>query len=213
MQDVVQRRLLDGNSDHLIVVADGMGGHVRGEFASRLTSDALATHWRARRDEFEPIEATRAANRSVYDAMQENHELLGMGATVVGMHIRQDSLVWFNVGDSRLYLFRTGGLKQLSVDHVPRGATAPVRRNHNITQSIGGAYRPLEVWPAMGTLELRAQDLLLCCTDGLTDCVTDTQIASACAQEISVDELVSQLVVATEAGGAADNFSVVALRR
>lgn len=211
-QEEVGRDFLDSRSDHLIVLADGMGGHVRGEFASQLTLTVLAAQWRRQGEAFEPLEATRAANGAVYDAMRENPELLGMGTTVVGLHIRQNTATWFNVGDSRLYLYRAGVLQQISVDHVPRGITAGGGRTHSITQSIGGSYRPLEIWPAMGTLELHRNDLLLACTDGLTDCVTDSQIAAACTELTPIENLVSQLVGTAEARGAPDNLSIVALR-
>src|SRR3954467_13813922 len=81
------RRELTGAEDHLIIVADGMGGHVKGELASQLTVQTISDFWKNSRPNFEPVEAARTANQAVYDAMRTNPSLRGMGATVVGAHI------------------------------------------------------------------------------------------------------------------------------
>jgi protein phosphatase len=209
----ILRRELIGTEDHLIVVADGMGGHVRGEVASQVTVQTISDLWMSRRPHFEPIEATRAANRVVYDAMGKNPALRGMGATVVGAHISATTIAWFNLGDSRGYVFRDNVLTQFTTDHVPRGSTGAGRsRSHSITQSIGGGYSLMDVWPAAGLLDARKGDLFLFCTDGLTDAAPDELINQLLAHSKSSLEAVKALVRVAEENGAPDNISLVLLQ-
>ncbi|WP_081421816.1 PP2C family protein-serine/threonine phosphatase [Tardiphaga robiniae] len=209
----IQQRRLTEAEDHLIVVADGMGGHVRGELASQVTVQVIGNLWRSRRPHFEPIEATRAANRAIYDAMGNNPTLRGMGATVVGAHINSTRVTWFNLGDSRGYVFRGNGLTQFTTDHVPRGVTGTSRsRSHSITQSVGGGYNLIDVWPAAGVLDARRGDLFLFCTDGLTDAVPDEMINQLLACSKSLLDAAKALVRATEENGAPDNISLVLLQ-
>jgi serine/threonine protein phosphatase PrpC len=204
---------LKAAEDHLIVLADGMGGHVRGELASEVTIQTISDLWRSRRSDFEPIEATRAANRAVYHAMGDNPALRGMGATVVGAHISATRIAWFNLGDSRGYVFRNSKLAQFTTDHVPRGMTGAGRnRSHSITQSIGGGYRLVDVWPAVGVLDVREGDLFLFCTDGLTDAVSDDFINQLLVRSKSLPEAAKEIIRVAEANGAPDNISLVLLQ-
>ena len=208
------RRDLDGAGDHLIIVADGMGGHVKGELASQLTVQTISDFWKNSRPHFEPVEAIRTANRVVYDAMGINPSLRGMGATVVGAHINANRIAWFNLGDSRGYVFRDNKLVQFTTDHVPRGATGVgKRRSHSITQSIGGGYSPIDVWPAIGVLEAREDDRFLFCTDGLTDAVPDALIHKTLAHSESLLDAASEMLRAAQTNGAPDNISLVLLKR
>lgn len=198
------------SEDHLVVVADGMGGHVKGELASKITVEAIASLWRRQRLRFESIEAIRSANRQTYDAMTANPNMRGMGATVVGAHVRRTALAWFNLGDSRGYVFRDKTLEQFTVDHVPRGATGAGRaRTHSITQSVGGGRNLIEVWPAVGLVDIRENDLFLFCTDGLTDVVSDHLICSLIGQSTSLLHAAEALVGCAQENGAPDNISVV----
>jgi protein phosphatase len=205
--------LLANNQDHLIVLADGMGGHARGEIASEIATKAIGGSWQSRRESFEPIEASRLANRAVYDAMQRDTDLRGMGTTVVGVHVGSSGVAWFNLGDSRGYLFRNRKLVQFTIDHVPRGATsAGRRRTHGITQSIGGGVAPIDVWPAVGRFLPQGDDLILLCTDGLTDVVMDGSIDKTLKEANTIIEAVKQLLQQAENAGAPDNISLALLR-
>src|SRR5665213_2068874 len=149
-------RKFDPGVDHLVLVADGMGGYARGELASQITVEAIGDLWRSCRPDFEPIEASRVANRAVYEAMAGSPALKGMGATVVGAHVCSTKLTWFNLGDSRGYVFRDSTLRQFTIDHVPRGSTGKGRgRSHSITQSVGGGQNLIDVWPAAGLIDAR----------------------------------------------------------
>ena len=91
-------------------------------------------------------------------------------------------------------------------------AAADRRRNHSITQSIGGAYSLMEVWPAAGLFDGRKGDLFLFCTDGLTDAVPDELINRVLAHSKSSLEAVKTLVQVAEENGAPDNISLVLLQ-
>ncbi len=209
----ILHRELRGADDHLIVVADGMGGHVRGELASQVTVQTISDLWRRCRPHFEPIEATRAANRAVYHAMGNDPALRGMGATVVGAHINATKISWFNLGDSRGYVYRDNKLTQFTTDHVPRGTNSAAKnRNHTITQSIGGGYRLMDVWPAAGLLDVHKGDLFLFCTDGLTDAIPDELINQLLTHSKSLFDAVKEMLHVAEANGSPDNISLVLLQ-
>jgi PPM family protein phosphatase len=212
-QESVVRFPLNEDVDHLIVVADGMGGHARGELASQIAVRSIGEVWINRRPNFEPVEAARVANRAVYEAMADDPALRGMGATVVAVHVRAAKVMWFNVGDSRGYLLRDGELKQFTVDHVPMGGTGAGKgRSHSITQSIGGGYSQMEIWPAAGLLEVRKSDVFLLCTDGLTDPVSDDLIKRLLLQSRTMTEAAASLIEAAEMNGSPDNVSLVLVR-
>ena len=210
----LQEFRLSGDTDHLLLVADGMGGHAKGEVASRLALASLNASWRERRQDFDAAQAIRSANEHIYAEMARDRTRRGMGATLAGLHLWSAQGVWFNVGDSRIYHWRAGDLRQLSVDHVPRADTFAGRaRSHRITQAIGGSHAPVEVWPALGAIEFQPRDRILLCTDGLTDVLTDHQIATINAQCATVSETAIRLKAAVIDAGAPDNVTCVLLKR
>jgi protein phosphatase len=132
-----------------------------------------------------------------------------MGTTLVGVAMLGARLHWFNVGDSRIYLWR-GHLQQLSVDHVPKNGGASARkRTHAITQSIGGSPIVADIWPASGFEDIRPGDILLLCTDGISDMVSDLQLEIIAASGSVAEVMLGKIVDAVKSGGAVDNFSLV----
>jgi PPM family protein phosphatase len=196
---------LDGN---LLIVADGMGGHAKGEVASTLTIQGLNRLASSMIDVNSCIDAVRKVNRDLYDAMSRDEALRGMGTTVAGVVLQQTSALWFNVGDSRAYLYR-GQLKQLTKDHVPQGDTAPTSRSHAITQSLGGHHTLIEVWPAAGQVSITPGDKILLCSDGLTDLLSDEEIERHMHEGDTAKRVASELVNAVLARGAPDNVTVI----
>ncbi|MCO5966328.1 PP2C family protein-serine/threonine phosphatase [Sinorhizobium meliloti] len=190
------------------LVADGMGGHARGEIASDTSLRELENRTE-RLFENDIIPAIRAANRAVYDLAASNPVYRGMGSTLVGVVINEKKCTWFNVGDSRAYLCRSGKLLQLSKDHVPpmvRGMS----RSHAISQSLGGAAYYTEIFPSTGSFNITPGDRILLCSDGLTDVLSDQQIEGV----VSLEEpgpCVTKLAELVVAGGAPDNATLVLL--
>lgn len=195
--------------DHLLSVADGLGGHAAGELASALAVRHLAVSWRRDRRALVLPNALRAANRAVYDCMTGRPEHRGMGSTLAGVHLIGQTAHWFSIGDSRVYLFRAATLRQLSPDHVT--GEGDIYPPGLLTQCLGGAPTFVEIEPAFGSERLVEQDTILVCTDGVSGVLTDGQIALACAAS-SVAQMSVELRSAVRACGAPDNFAYIALR-
>lgn len=190
----------------LVLVADGLGGHVGGREASRRAADAMVRLIPGDRDT-EPAEVgavLRAANREVFDAAAANPALRGMGTTVAGLVVTSGRTIWFNVGDSRVYSVRREYLRQLSVDDVPAGQG---EGGHGITQALGGADAYLEISPHVGSEPTGPRRRYLICSDGLTDVVPLEAIERA----LKDDDLglASRLLDSALAAGAPDNVSIV----
>ena len=190
----------------LVLVADGMGGHVGGREASRRAADAMVRLIPGYRGP-EPAEvrdALRAANRELFDAAAANPALRGMGTTVAGLVVTSDRTLWFNVGDSRVYSVRREYLRQLSVDDVPAGQG---EGGYGITQALGGADAYLEINPHVGTEATGPRRRYLICSDGLTDVVP----LETMERDLQDDDrgLAGKLLACALAAGAPDNVSIV----
>jgi serine/threonine protein phosphatase PrpC len=186
----------------LCAVADGMGGHAAGEVASRYTVKRLASEIFAG-DAMPSLEAALAAiNSELYAATAADIAYRGMGTTVVGVLISASQIVWFNVGDSRLYRCRAAAVEQMSVDDVPPGARSGV-----ITQSLGGGLAFARVEPHLGAAALESPSRWLLCSDGLTDMLSDADIAECLA--LDDEAAAGKLFERAMAAGGEDNFSII----
>ena len=199
-----RRSVHDFAGTRLVLVADGMGGHPAGGQASRRAALAMQ---RLTLDEEAPAEiadALRAANRELYATAAEEPALTGMGTTIAGILALADRIVWFNVGDSRVYSVRQEFLRQLSVDDVP-GCSGPGRGR--ITQALGGANTFLDIRPHVGSQPIRAGRRYLLCSDGLTDAVPIETMERALTHNDRA--LARDLLDRALAAGARDNVSIV----
>ena len=183
------------------VIADGMGGHNAGEVASRYVVRRLAGEPEELIDMRRAAQTLRAIDSELYRAMAADPDLRGMGTTVVGL-VLAPRLVWFNVGDSRLYRCEAGGLVQMSIDDVPPGP-----RSGLLTQTLGGSFVQSEISPHAGEEPLNAADRFLLCSDGLTDMLASAEI-EACMKHADFDAASMLFERAMRAGGA-DNVSIV----
>jgi serine/threonine protein phosphatase PrpC len=186
----------------LCAVADGMGGHAAGEIASRYAIKRLAA------EPFADSEATAVAgvlaaiNAELYQTMAADRSLRGMGTTVAGLLLSAARVLWFNVGDSRVYRYRDGSLQQVSTDHVPPGARSSI-----ITQSLGGALAFTAIEPDIGADDLVVPSRWLVCSDGLTDMVGDADI-TRCLEDHD-EEAARKLFEAAMVAGGVDNISLI----
>lgn len=198
----------------LLIVADGMGGHRNGALASRTALSAILQMSPSGTELWRWENAMHFANDAIYDAMDRTPSSRGMGTTIAGVAVGEDEIVYFNVGDSRVYRHSRGELIRLSRDDVPLG-TGPrtSRLSHQITQSLGGRTAKTTIRPHVGTTStLDADDALLICSDGLTDMVPEQLVSSTIAEEQDLERCVRRLLrLALDAGGR-DNISIIVAR-
>ncbi|MFF4603686.1 PP2C family protein-serine/threonine phosphatase [Streptomyces sp. NPDC001339] len=156
----------------VVAVADGIGGQPGGEVASALTVRQLASCGPTLDSEQAVRDALDLCNHTLYAAADKDPELLTMGTTVAGAVVLADSLLVFNVGDSRVLDATQDGLRQVSVDDSP--PLPPGRRTTSlVTQALGGAPQFSAITPHVTTASLTTGDRYLICTDGLTDPVPE----------------------------------------
>ena len=213
-------RVYDHNEDALalapergaFVIADGMGGHASGEVASRIAADAAL----AAIGNGGLSDALLAAHRAVTRAAAADASRAGMGSTIVAAEIADGHarIAW--VGDSRGYLLRRGRLTRLTRDHSQMNLlldraevdAADVSRHpqrHVIMQTLGhGEPQPAEV-----EARLRAGDRILLCSDGLTDELSDDDIAAILREKLPLRAAVARLIERALAKGGRDNVSIV----
>jgi PPM family protein phosphatase len=203
----------ESNGPAVLMVADGMGGHVAGEVASRLAINAAASV------ELEPDDRVAAANRAIREEVARQPELEGMGTTLTLVELAPEGIARFgHVGDSRAYLFRNGELRQLTEDHtvaaeyVALGQISAAEANdhpqsHMLTRCLG-LTRFVNVDRI--DLDLKVGDRLLLCSDGLNSMVPPDDIAKSLANG-SADEAAWNLVETANKAGGHDNISVIVI--
>jgi protein phosphatase len=219
-EDAVYCELVDSSfvseAGWLCAVADGMGGSAVGEVASRLALDTLAsTYYASLGGPDDLVGAVERANAVVYETAQQNPRYGGMGTTMTAALVRAGRLTVAHVGDSRAYLLRQGTIRQLTRDHtwvaelVRAGALDPNHRKNLpissvLTRALGRASS-IEV--DIVEEELRADDGIVLCSDGLTNQVDDWEIARAAAAE-GPHEAARSLVRLARARGGGDDITV-----
>ncbi|MEW2487471.1 serine/threonine-protein phosphatase [Streptomyces sp. NBC_00873] len=194
----------------VVAVADGIGGQPAGEVASALVVRQLASFGPSLDSEEAVRDALNVCNDAVYAAADGNPELVTMGTTVAGAVVLAESLLAFNVGDSRVLDATRDGLRQVSVDDSP--PLPPGRRTTSlVTQALGGARRFSAITPHVTTAPLSAGDRYLVCTDGLTDPVTEDALDSLLRVHNDGRAAFELWKAAIEAGGP-DNITLAMVR-
>lgn len=208
-----------GNLPNLFVVADGMGGHNAGDFASQC---AVETIIREVRGCFEknPVrilsKAIRIANDQIRHKASEDESLLGMGTTVVAATCLGHYLQVANVGDSRLYIMGSE-IRQITRDHslveemvrmggIDRKAARTHPDKNIITRAIG-ALDTVEI--DFFHEELSPGDIVLMCSDGLTNMLEDEEIEYILKEPVAIEEKAARLIEAANNNGGQDNIAVV----
>jgi protein phosphatase len=205
----------------LFVVADGMGGHNAGEVASALAVTTLKAGARLGIDDAEVFrELVQQANSAIYTASLDDSTQSGMGTTVTALSIvegEEPRVLVANVGDSRAYLWRSGALSRLSVDHsyvqelVNEGIITPeaarVHPRRNIVTRALGIDRSVNV--DVFTHFVRTGDRIVLCSDGLVDEVADNEISQVLGQHTDPQETAEALVMVANTNGGRDNTTVI----
>lgn len=206
----------------LFIVADGMGGHVGGEVASRVAADRFAEVVAAQPEAKLVREQPPALERAIQEANDSvvkegaTRGLFGMGTTLTAARVTRRTATFAHVGDSRAYLVEPGKLRQVSRDHTlvaglvelgtltqQQAAQHPER--HMLIQAIGTDY---EIEPDVFQRRLPRKGRLLLCSDGLHDQVREPEILQIASQD-DLDQAVSDLIGAANTAGGIDNVTVV----
>lgn len=210
-----------GNLPNVFIVADGMGGHNAGDYASRLAVETVVEEIGT---SFEKNavkilnNAIRRANEQLRKRAREDKALSGMGTTIVAATCIGRYLEVANVGDSRLYVI-SDEIRQITQDHSlveemvrMGGLDKETARNHpdkNIITRAVGARRDVEV--DFFNVELQTGDLVLLCSDGLTNMVDDEMICGILKGDGNLEDRVEELMKTANENGGKDNISVIVI--
>jgi protein phosphatase len=212
-----------GSFPNLFIVADGMGGHKAGDTASRMCVEEVVSQIE-KSTKVTPIgifeQAVSAANQKVFQASLSDKELDGMGTTIVAAVVLGNTVYVINVGDSRLYAYQDT-LRQVTVDHslveemVQSGKIHKedmrTHPNKNIITRALGTNR--DVKADCFEIEVNEGDVLLLCSDGLSNMLEDEMIKKIIENhKQDMKAAAEKLVEAANEAGGKDNISVVLIR-
>lgn len=210
----------------LFLVADGMGGHSAGEIASQTTVEAVRmslADWLKKGPPNSEVfaRAIQLANKAVFEMAEKGHGMKGMGTTIAGILICNDSLAAANVGDSRIYRIRNNAIEQISRDHsmvamqlsmglITKGEARRSAYKNVITRAVGTAP---SVEVDTRDEEIKKGDIMLICSDGLSSLAEDSDIFSIvqrCGDNL--DKAAEELISLANFNGGDDNITVILVK-
>ena len=209
-------------SKNLYILADGMGGHLAGERASKMATEIIGSDFEGERevksidDAIEILSSSiRDANKKIYESSQENEDYRGMGTTLSAGLILDNVLIYSNIGDSRIYKINKD-MEQLTRDDsfvnylIEIGEiTEEEAKNHpkkNVLTKAMGTTPDIEV--IVNTLNIEEKDIFLFCSDGLTNMVSDDDIFKIVKENNPEDARDMLLDLALKNGGM-DNITFI----
>lgn len=221
-----------GDEDYMLMVADGIGGGVFGEVASRRVLQVLwdltsqATSWVMRLTDLKAQELRQRVNaysQRIEQYLQEmalcEPALVGAGTTLTFAHVMQRDIVVANIGDSRAYVFRRGACRQITRDQtmgqrfLDAGLDSEdVKRLHHILLNCLSVEPDSTVAPELHLEHLNDGDRLLLCTDGLSDMLSDEEIAATLQRRPDAQAACDALVERALERGGKDNITVALLQ-
>ncbi len=209
----------EGPLSNLFIVADGMGGHNAGDFASRFVVENVAKfveEVKAGNSVTVLRRAIEKTNRFLYEEAGKDPDKSGMGSTIVAATISEDTLFVANVGDSRLYLLRDK-LTQVTRDHslvdemvsrgiIEKGSDSYRSRKNIITRAMGSEP---EVDVDFFEVPLEPGDVILMCSDGLINMVDERDIEKVLRSAGTLKEKCHTLIKMANENGGRDNVTVI----
>ncbi|APX72587.1 Stp1/IreP family PP2C-type Ser/Thr phosphatase [Companilactobacillus allii] len=205
------------------IVADGMGGHRGGDVASDMAVSHLGHNFEE--SEIDDLDSLREwtikeiskENDRIVSVSNQFDDLNGMGTTMVGVFFVEETMMVVNVGDSRCYVFHDDEFDQLSVDHslvhelLETGQISPEEaKNHPqkniITQTLGVSQT---VQPRIKNFDVIDDSIILLCTDGLTNMVSDEEIKEVLSQKIGLESKCRVLIDKANKAGGRDNITAL----
>jgi serine/threonine protein phosphatase PrpC len=220
------------NRGHIFLVADGMGGHQAGEVASALGLEAVESYvlhllrrFSNLQDSDEPgvlrdfKEALLQADARIVEEAAQHPEFQGMGTTLTLAFVSGWRLFVFHAGDSRCYLHRGGQLRQVTADDTVAATLARMgvikpeevgqnRYRHLVTNILGRGTATVQV----ESVDLRAGDAILLCSDGLTEMLPNDRVAAVLGSEADPRAACERLVAEANRAGGRDNITAVVAR-
>ena len=208
-----------GALPNLFLVADGMGGHKAGDYASRFIVENLTAYIRTASDsQIVSLlrEGITKVNYMLYRESMEKPELAGMGTTLVAAVADGNTMYVANVGDSRLYLMRRQ-LKQVTKDHsyveelvsmgrLERGSTDYRKQKNIITRAVGAEER---ISVDFFEVSLEPGDYILMCSDGLSNMLENAEMEEIICSELDLQEKTEKLITVANDNGGKDNIAVI----
>lgn len=221
----------------LYVIADGMGGHKAGDVASRLAVDTMADYWKKVKSGEDPsllepikdniseaakhlVNSVQLANIIIHEA-QKKPEYHRMGTTVSALLMEKGCIWAANVGDTRVYLFGKGRLIQVSEEHSLQAEEREMGLEQSLTYTnpllkgmltrVLGLREKVEIY--ISPLRPEAGDLILMCSDGLTNYLSEQSISAVLEDlSLSLERKVDVLIDEANRAGGGDNISVILLQ-
>ncbi|WP_170007009.1 Stp1/IreP family PP2C-type Ser/Thr phosphatase [Bacillus fonticola] len=211
----------------LLVVADGMGGHQAGDVASRMATEQMAEKFLAatiptKVSEIEEwlVAQVKEVNEHLFRYASEHEECQGMGTTLIAVVVTNRHAVITHIGDSRLYVRNEDGFQQMTDDHslvgelMRRGEISKEVAEHHprknvILRSLGTEE---DVKIDQRTLLLETDDMLLICSDGLTNKVHDEELEQSMTSIEELETISSQLISLANKRGGEDNITLILAR-
>lgn len=202
----------------ILAVADGMGGHNAGEVASQVAIDTIEEYsFDFEKEIIKQIESViKEANENIFDYSEEKNNYKDMGTTLTLALLKDKSLYFGHVGDSRLYIYDEQ-LKQITTDHslvndlVENKTIKPDEAfdhpNKNIITQALGVDKELEI--QTGQIDIKTNDIVMLCTDGLTDMVRFENIENVFQQNDDVETILDTLGNMALQNGGNDNITII----
>lgn len=205
---------------NVLAVADGMGGYVGGEIASKTAVEAIAYYFK-NFNYAAPVQLEKAiqyANSSIISKTLIDPSLKGMGTTVSMVTLARHMAFWGHVGDSRIYLYREGVFSQISVDHtivqvlLDKGKITEEEalnhpQRHVLTRAVGVDSNLIV---DTGAFEVQPNDRILICSDGLTSFIGKPELCDAIGDYSRTErEIINDLFGQVYENGAKDNVTAI----
>lgn len=212
------------DQDFITAVADGVGGIQAGEMASRICLEELQG-WNPPNKIETIIEKLTDIHKNIIAYGEEHESSKGLATTLAGIFLENGKIHSFHVGDSRVYRFRQGFLKQLTNDHslvqalyesgmIKREEMDTHPKRHIVLQVLGGS-KEVEIEPEVQEIrgEFLIDDVFVICTDGLSDVVSLIEMESCLNEAADLTMIAERLLDQAKASGGKDNISIILAKR
>lgn len=208
----------------LSVIADGMGGHQAGDVASQMATSIIEKEWLEMNEMNKPEEAEQwlktiidQVNHQIYEKSISQKECQGMGTTIVMTICTQDFITVAHIGDSRCYMVNEEGFNQITEDHslvnelVRSGQISLEDAEHHPRKNVLLKALGTEdaVYPDIRTISWEKDNMILLCSDGLSNKVADNEFQSYMENDESLEDTAKGLIALANERGGEDNISLV----